>query len=101
MKKEEHKNISDTEPHNSDSVHRERKGIVVCTESVQGLATKGILQTIRQSGRRGLSVIELKWSTETDIFVILKALNQLQKAHLITVRKRHAVHWCYLLHEVA
>ena len=101
MKKEEHKNISDTEPHNSDSVHRERKGIVVCTEPVQGLATKGILRTIRGSGRRGLSVIELKWSTETDIFVILKALNQLKKAHLITVRKRHAVHWCYPLHEVA
>ncbi|KYK34264.1 MAG: hypothetical protein AYK19_12375 [Theionarchaea archaeon DG-70-1] len=101
MKKEEHKNISDTEPHNSDSVHRERKGVVVCTEPVQELATKGILQTIRRSGRRGLSVIELKWVTETDIFVILKALKQLQKANLISVRKRHAVHWCYLLHEVA
>jgi len=101
MEEQKHKNISDTEPHNSDSVYRERKGIVVCTEPVQGLATKGILQTIRQSGRRGLSVIELKWSTGADIFVILKALKQLQKAHLISVRKRHAVHWCYPLHEVA
>jgi len=101
MKKEEHKKIPDVSGSNSDSVHTERKGIVVCTEPVQHLATKGILQTIRQSGRRGLSVIELKWSTGADIFVILKALNQLQKIHLISVRKRHAVHWCYLLHEVA
>ncbi|MBU7027213.1 MAG: hypothetical protein HXS48_09740 [Theionarchaea archaeon] len=101
MKKEEHKNISDTEPRNSDSVHTERKGVVVCGKPVQGLAIKGTLQTIQRSGRRGLSVIELKWSTETNIFVILKALKQLQKAHLISVRKRHAVHWCYLLHEVA
>jgi len=76
------------------------KGVFI-DEPVQGLARKGILETIRNSGRKGLSVIELKWSTETDIFVILKALNQLQKAYLIIVRKRHAVHWCYLLHEVA
>ncbi|MBU7026546.1 MAG: hypothetical protein HXS48_06360 [Theionarchaea archaeon] len=82
-------------------MHRERKGVVVCTEPVQKLATKGILQTIQRSGRRGLSVPELKWSTGADIFVILEALNQLKKANLIIVRKRHAVHWCYLLHEVA
>ncbi len=101
MEEQKHKNISDTEPRNSDSVHREREGVVVCTEPVQGLAEKGILETIRNSRRKGLSVIELKWSTETDIFVILKALNQLQKAHLISVRKKYSVYWCYPLHEVA
>jgi len=95
MKNQNHKKFADTEPRNSDSVHSERKGIV------QGFARKGILQMIRQSGRRGLSVIELSWFTGADIFVILKALKQLQKAHLISVRRRHAVHWCYLLHEVA
>jgi len=76
------------------------KGVFI-DEPVQGLARKGILETIRNSRRRGLSVIELKWSTGADIFVILKALKQLQKAHLITVRKRYSVHWCYPLHEVA
>ena len=70
-------------------------------EPMNGLARKGILEAIRENGKRGISVPELKWSTGADIFVILKALNQLKKANLIIVRKRHAVHWCYLLHEVA
>jgi len=74
---------------------------VFIDEPGQGLARKGILETIRNSRRRGLSIIELKWFTGADIFVILEALKQLQKAHLISVRKRHAVHWCYPLHEVA
>jgi len=70
-------------------------------EPINGLTRKGILEAIRENGKRGISVPELKWFTGADIFVILKALKQLQKANLISVRKRHSVHWCYLLHEVA
>ena len=70
-------------------------------EPRNGLTRKGILETIRESGKRGLSVVELSWITGADIFLILEALKQLQKAHLISVRKRYAVHWCYPLQGVA
>lgn len=70
-------------------------------EPRNGLTRKGILETIRESGKRGLSVVELSWITGADIFLILEALKQLQKAHLISVRVRYAVHWCYPLQEVA
>ena len=70
-------------------------------EPMNGLTRKGILEAIRENGKRGISVPELKWITGADIFLILKALKQLRKANLISVRKRHAVHWCFSLREVA
>ena len=69
-------------------------------EPINGLTRKRILEKIQESGRRGLSVYELSWLTGADIFFILKALKQL-KRDLISVRVKHAVHWCYLLREVA
>ena len=69
-------------------------------EPINGLTRKGILETIQESGYRGLSVYELSWLTGADIFFILKALKQLS-GDLISVRVKHAIHWCYLLREVA
>ena len=77
-----------------------KKGFIVYVEPIQGLARKGILEAIQESGNRGLSVYELSWLTGADIFFILKALKQLSR-DLISVRVKHAVHWCYLLREVA
>ncbi len=70
-------------------------------EPRNGLTRKGILETIREAGKRGLSVIELSYMTGADIFLILDALKELQKQHLISVRVNYAVHWCYPLQEVA
>jgi len=67
-------------------------------EPINGLTRKGILEAIQESGYRGLSVYELSWLTGTDIFFILEAL---KRADLISVRVKHAVHWCYPLQEVA
>ncbi len=44
-----------------------------------GLTRKGILKAIRESGKRELSIYELSWLTGADIFVILKALEQLSR----------------------
>jgi len=72
---------------------QERKEI----ETALGEPRKGILKTIRESGK---STYELSWVTGADIFFILKALKQL-KRDLISVRTRFAVHWCYPLREVS
>ncbi len=66
----------------------------------KGLTRKGILKTIRESGKRGLSIYELSWLTGADILFILKTLKALQR-DLISVRTRFAVNWCYPLQEVA
>ena len=66
-----------------------------------GLVRKGILEAIQETGERELSVYELSWLTGADIFFILEALKELKRAHLISVRTRFAVHWCYPLREVA
>ena len=74
-------------------------GTAFC-EPIKGLTRKGILEKIQESGYRGLSVYELSWLTGADMFFILKALKQLSR-DLISVRVKHAIHWCYLLREVA
>ncbi len=59
-----------------------------------GLTRKGILEAIQESGKRGLSVLELSWVTGADIFFILKTLKQLKRSNLVSVRINYAVHWC-------
>ncbi len=71
------------------------------SEPINGLTRKGILEKVQESGNRGLSVYELSWLTGADMFLIFDALKKLSKAHLISVRVKHAIHWCYLLREVA
>jgi len=70
------------------------------SEPIKGLTRKGILEKIQENGYRGLSVYELSWLTGADIFLVLKALKQLSR-DLISVRVKHATHWCYLFREVA
>ena len=79
-------------------MHRERKETryFEMGDPRKGLTRKGILKTIRESGKRGLSIDELSWLTGVDILFILKALKQL-KRDLISVRVNHAVYWCYPL----
>ena len=70
-------------------------------EIMEGLARKGILEKIQERRKRGISILKLLWLTGADMFLIFDALKKLSKAHLISVRIRYAVHWCYLLREVA
>jgi hypothetical protein len=69
-------------------------------EIMEGLARK-VLEKIHRSRKRGISILELSWLTGADMFLIFDALRKLSKAHLISVRVRYAVHWCYPLREVA
>jgi hypothetical protein len=74
---------------------------IVVGQFRNGLVRKGILEKIQESGKRGLSIYELSWFTGADILFILEALKELKRAHLISVRVKHAVHWCYLFREAA
>ena len=56
-----------------------KKGFIVYVEPMQGLARKGILEKIQESGYRRLRVYELSWFTGADIFFILKVLKQLSR----------------------
>jgi len=69
-------------------------------EIMEGLARK-VLEKIHRSRKRGISILELSWLTGADIFLIFDALKKLSKAHLISIRVKHAVHWCFLLWGVA
>ena len=73
----------------------------VTGEPIEGLTRKKILEEIKRSGKRGLSIYELSWYIGADIINILGILKELQKHHLISVRVRYAVHWCYPLRGVA
>ena len=70
-------------------------------EIMEGLARKGILEKVQGSRKRGISILELSWLIGVDMFLIFDALKKLSKAHLISVRIRYAVHWCFLLWGVA
>ena len=75
-------------------------GTAFC-EPINGLTRKGILEAIQGRRKRGISILELLWLTGADMFLIFDALKKLSKAHLISVRVRYAVHWCFLLWGVA